>query len=103
MTGHVEQSRVKIGDGMEIIGYKDKAQMASIAGVEGQPGDNLGLCIKVEGYVEHERLRDALWMRIAPCTVTQQWRALLLPMLGALKRWLLFLSRNCRLRRRPGG
>lgn len=56
VTGRVEKGRVKIGDGVEIIGYKEKGQKASIAGVEmfqkqvkeGQPGDNLGLCIKVD-------------------------------------------------------
>jgi len=56
VTGRVEKGRVKTGDAVEIIGYKDKAQKATIAGVEmfqksvkeGQPGDNLGLCIKVD-------------------------------------------------------
>lgn len=56
VTGRVEKGKVKTGDPIEIIGYKDKAQKATIAGVEmfsksvkeGQPGDNLGLCIKVE-------------------------------------------------------
>merc|ERR1712176_1619339 len=56
VTGRVEKGKVKTGDPIEIIGYKDKAQKATIAGVEmfqksvkeGQPGDNLGLCIKVD-------------------------------------------------------
>eukprot|EP01083_Nonionella_stella_P093871 263280_1 len=56
VTGRVEKGKVKTGDPIEIIGYKEKSQKAAIAGVEmfqksvkeGQPGDNLGLCIKVE-------------------------------------------------------
>mmetsp|Transcript_15826 Transcript_15826/g.25121 ORF Transcript_15826/g.25121 Transcript_15826/m.25121 type:complete len:429 (+) Transcript_15826:98-1384(+) len=56
VTGRVEKGNVKIGDAVEIIGYKDKPVKANIAGVEmfqksvkeGQPGDNLGLCIKVD-------------------------------------------------------
>jgi len=56
VTGRVEKGRVRTGDTVEVIGYKEKAQKATIAGVEmfcksvkeGQPGDNLGLCIKVE-------------------------------------------------------
>lgn len=56
VTGRVEKGKVKTGDPIEIIGYKEKGQKAVIAGVEmfqksvkeGVPGDNLGLCIKVE-------------------------------------------------------
>lgn len=56
VTGRVEKGKVKTGDNVEIIGYKSKSQKAVIAGVEmfqksvkeGQPGDNLGLCIKVD-------------------------------------------------------
>eukprot|EP00485_Elphidium_margaritaceum_P000819 CAMPEP_0202688778 /NCGR_PEP_ID=MMETSP1385-20130828/4216_1 /ASSEMBLY_ACC=CAM_ASM_000861 /TAXON_ID=933848 /ORGANISM="Elphidium margaritaceum" /LENGTH=435 /DNA_ID=CAMNT_0049343819 /DNA_START=58 /DNA_END=1365 /DNA_ORIENTATION=+ len=56
VTGRVEKGKVKVGDSVDIIGYKDKAVSAKIAGVEmfqksvkeGQPGDNLGLCMKVD-------------------------------------------------------
>ena len=56
VTGRVERGTVKIGDKCEIIGYKEKSIQSTIAGVEmfqkqvkqGQPGDNLGLCIKIE-------------------------------------------------------
>ncbi len=56
VTGRVEKGKIKVNDPIEIIGYKDKITKANISGVEmfqksvkeGQPGDNLGLCIKVE-------------------------------------------------------
>jgi elongation factor Tu len=53
-TGRIERGKVKAGDPVEIVGVKDKASKASIAGIEmfhktldqGQSGDQCGIMLK---------------------------------------------------------
>jgi elongation factor Tu len=53
-TGRIERGRVKSGDPVEILGVKDKAAKASVAGIEmfhktlgeGQSGDQCGIMLK---------------------------------------------------------
>mmetsp|Transcript_36401 Transcript_36401/g.79616 ORF Transcript_36401/g.79616 Transcript_36401/m.79616 type:complete len:424 (-) Transcript_36401:288-1559(-) len=53
-TGRIERGVVKAGDGIEVVGLKDKPQKASVAGIEmfhktlnqGQAGDQCGIMLK---------------------------------------------------------
>jgi len=53
-TGRIERGQVKVGDEVEIIGLKEKAEKTTVTGVEmfkklldqGQAGDNVGLLLR---------------------------------------------------------
>jgi elongation factor Tu len=53
-TGRIERGEVKVGDEVEIIGLKDKAEKTTVTGVEmfkklldkGQAGDNVGCLLR---------------------------------------------------------
>jgi elongation factor Tu len=54
VTGRVERGQVKVGDGVEIVGLREKSTASVVTGVEmfhktldtGQAGDNLGLLLR---------------------------------------------------------
>jgi elongation factor Tu len=54
VTGRVDRGKIKIGDGVEIVGLREKSMTSVVTGVEmfhkmldqGQAGDNLGLLLR---------------------------------------------------------
>jgi elongation factor Tu len=54
VTGRVDRGKIKVGDGVEIVGLRDKSMSSVVTGVEmfhklldeGQAGDNLGLLLR---------------------------------------------------------
>src|ERR1700758_4440748 len=62
-TGRIERGKIKVGESVEIIGIKDKAQNTTVTGVEmfrkilddGQAGDNVGLLLRGIKREEVER------------------------------------------------
>jgi elongation factor Tu len=75
VTGTIETGKVKVGDEVELVGYKRKSTMTVVTGVEmfkkqleyGQAGDNVGLLLR--GVLKEDVKRGMYLTRNGLCTV----------------------------------
>ena len=75
ITGTIETGKIKIGDDVELVGYKRKATNTVVTGVEmfkkqmdyGQAGDNVGLLLR--GVLKEDVRRGMYLTRPGLCTV----------------------------------